>query len=91
MTVCFRELHSLTTERRRAVTGLHTEYHAIWSTALSEGVATGVFVPTAKVVLKGLLGMYFHSFLWLDPRGVQNAADIGNTFADIVLNTVLKK
>ncbi len=42
-------------------------------------------------VLKGLLGMYFCSFLWLDPRGPRNADDIGNAFADIVLKAVLKK
>jgi AcrR family transcriptional regulator len=90
MTVCFRELHALTTERRRAVTGLHSDYQAIWSAALSDGVTKGVFKPTSSVVLKGLLGMYFYSFLWLTPRGPQNGADIGNAFADVVLNTVRK-
>jgi AcrR family transcriptional regulator len=90
MTVCFRELHALTAERRRAVTGLHSDYQAIWTTALADGVASGVFRPTPSVVLKGMLGMYFYSFLWLDPRGPQNAADIGAAFADVVLNTVVK-
>lgn len=90
MTVCFRELHALTAERRRAVTGLHSDYQAIWSAALADGVTKGVFKPTPSVVLKGLLGMYFYSFLWLTPRGPQNAADIGNSFADVVLNSVRK-
>ena len=66
MTVCFRELHALTDERRRAVTGLHSDYQAIWAMALSDGL------------------------LWLTPRGPQNAADIGNAFADVVLNSVRK-
>ncbi|WP_244513750.1 TetR/AcrR family transcriptional regulator [Devosia insulae] len=90
MTVCFRELHALTDERRRAVTGLHSDYQAIWAMALADGLTKGVFKPTPSVVLKGLLGMYFYSFLWLTPRGPQNAADIGNAFADVVLNSVRK-
>lgn len=87
MTVCFRELHALTAERRRAVTGLHSDYQAIWAQALSDGHAQGKFVEVPSVVLKGLLGMYFYSFLWLDPRGPQNAADIGDAFADVVLRS----
>lgn len=88
MTVCFRELHALTDERRRSVTSLHGDYQDIWTRTLADGVATGEFKPTPSVVLKGLLGMYFYSFLWLTPRGPENAAAIGDSFADVVLNSV---
>ncbi|GLQ56196.1 TetR/AcrR family transcriptional regulator [Devosia nitrariae] len=88
MTVCFRELHALTAERRKAVTGLHSDYQAIWSETLAAGVAQGVFRPVPSVVLKGLLGMYFYSFLWLDPRGPQNAVEIGDAFAEVVIKAV---
>ena len=88
MTVCFRELHALTDERRRAVMSLHSDYQAIWSRSLSDGMAKGTFRPIPITVLKGLLGMYFYSFLWLDPRGPQNAADIGDAFAEVVLRAV---
>lgn len=90
MTVCFRELHALTIERRRAVTGLHADYQAIWAAALTDGVIKGVYRPISSVVLKGLLGMYFYSFLWLDPRGPQNAADIGEQFGEVVLKAIRK-
>ncbi|WP_244466921.1 TetR/AcrR family transcriptional regulator [Devosia geojensis] len=88
MTVCFREIHALTAERRRAVLSLHSDYQAIWSQSLSDGLAKGQFRPIPSTVLKGLLGMYFYSFLWLDPRGPQNAADIGDAFAEVVLRAV---
>lgn len=88
MTVCFRELHALTAERRLVVTGLHGAYQGLWASALADGVAKGVFKPTPSVVLKGLLGMYFYSFLWLVPRGAQNAAEIGDHFASVVLKSV---
>ena len=91
MTVCFRELHALTAERRRAVTGLHGDYQGLWSTTIAQGVTKGVFTPTTSVVLKGLLGMYFYSFLWLVPRGPENAAEIGDAFAEVVLNSIRVK
>lgn len=88
MTVCFRELHALTAERRHVVTTLHADYQDIWARTLADGVRTGEFKAIPSVVLKGLLGMYFYSFLWLTPRGSENAAAIGDSFADVVLNTV---
>ena len=91
MTVCFRELHALTAERRRAVTGLHGDYQSLWSATITEGVVKGAFTPTPSVVLKGLLGMYFYSFLWLVPRGPENAAEIGDAFAEVVLKSIRAK
>ena len=56
MTVCFRELHALTIERRRAVTGLHADYQAIWAAAalpiaasVSAADAIGHFACTSPV------------------------------------------
>jgi AcrR family transcriptional regulator len=91
MTVCFRELHALSADRRRSVTVLHADYQAIWGAALADGVAQNKFRPVSSVVLKGLLGMYFYSFLWLDPRGPENAAAIGDSFAEVVLKTVMEE
>jgi AcrR family transcriptional regulator len=88
LTVCFREVHALTNERRAAVLGLHAGYHAVWSATIAEGVKLRVFRPISSVVLKGLLGMYFHSFLWIDPNGPENAEQVGETFAEIVLRTI---
>lgn len=88
MTVCFREVHALTAERRLAVMGLHSDYQAVWASTIADGVERGVFRKISVVELKGLLGMYFYSFLWLDPNGPSSADEIGDAFADIVLRTV---
>ena len=88
MTVCFREVHALTAERRLAVMGLHSDYQAVWATTIADGVKRGVFRKVSVVVLKGLLGMYFYSFLWLDPNGPSSAAQIGDAFADVVLRAI---
>jgi hypothetical protein len=86
--VCFREVHALTGERRRKARGLHVAYQALWSEVLSDGVAKGAFRPVSRVVIKGLLGMYFYSFLWLRPQRSHTPEMIGEAFADVVLNTV---
>jgi hypothetical protein len=35
-----------------------------------------------KIAVKGLLGMYFYSCLWLKPDGLQSPEDIGDVFSD---------
>ena len=69
MTVCFREVNSLTGERHAIISQLHTEYQNIWARAIADGVEAGAFRPVEPVALKGILGMYFYSFLWLNPDG----------------------
>jgi hypothetical protein len=83
--VCFREVHALTGDLQRQVLKLHADYQRIWAAALADGAERGVFRKIPGVTLKGLLGMYFYSFLWLDPQGRQSPEEIGDAFADIVL------
>lgn len=89
LTVCFREIQSLTGERHEKVLGLHAVYERIWANVLKAGAETGPFRPYSKARLKGLLGMYYYSYIWIQP---QNAAMIDETtrsFHDITLRAVL--
>ena len=88
MTVCFRESDCLTGERHASVAQLHAAYRALWAKVCEDGHRTGVFRRMPPVGLKGLLGMYFHSFLWLDPKGQSSADEIADIFADIVLRAL---
>lgn len=85
MTVCFREVDTLSGEHHTNVSRLHAEYEQIWVDAVAAGVATGVFrkIKTEKIAIKGLLGMYFYSFLWLDPNGRHSPGAIGDVFSDL--------
>lgn len=85
LTVCFRESDCLTGERHTAVSRLHTEYQNLWAKVLADGEKDGLFRPLPPVALKGFLGMYFHSFLWLNPKGKNSADEIADVFSDIVL------
>lgn len=88
MTVCFREVDSLTGKRRRVVADMHLEYQRIWEACVEDGAAQGVFRPISVVEVKGLLGIYFYSFLWLDTRGSGRSSDIADKFAGLVLRAL---
>ena len=88
--VCFREVQSLTGSRHREVMCMHAEYQNIWSETIEEGVKKNVFREVDKIAVKGLLGMYFYSCLWLKPDGLQSPDDIGNVFSDLVIRSLSK-
>ncbi len=85
MTVCFREADCLTGQRHRLVSDLHRAYQDIWAATLREGEKKGIFRPLPSVAIKGILGMYVYSFLWLKPGGKQASNDIADVFAKMTL------
>ena len=86
--VCFREVQSLTGSRHHDVMCMHAEYQQIWSKTIEEGVQQNVFREVDKIAVKGLLGMYFYSCLWLKPDGLQSPEDIGDVFSDLVIRSL---
>ncbi|MBA2125188.1 TetR/AcrR family transcriptional regulator [Hyphomicrobium methylovorum] len=85
MTVCFREADCLTGQRHRIVSDLHQAYQDIWMNTFREGEKKGLFRPLPTVAIKGMLGMYFYSFLWLKPSGRRSSREIADIFADMAL------
>lgn len=85
MTVCFREADCLTGQRHRIVSNLHQAYQDIWTNTFREGEKKGIFRPLPNVAIKGILGMYFYSFLWLTPSGKSSSREIADIFADMAL------
>lgn len=69
LTVCFREVQSLTDPRRSEVLEIHSVYERTWRDAMVDGADQGYFRPYDPIVLKGVLGMYFYSYLWMRPDG----------------------
>src|SRR5690606_30295855 len=88
MTVCFREIHELSGEKYRNVHQLHQDYQQLWADTISMGVAHGKFRPIEKVAIKGFMGMFFYSFLWLNPHGAQTGDEIGDIFGDLILHAL---
>ncbi len=88
LTVCFREVHALTGERRRDVMALHAKYEAAWKRVLVDGEREGVFRPYDPIVLKGVLGMYFYSYLWLKPSGRIGPGQVAERFNSMALKAL---
>src|SRR5690606_16610948 len=86
--VCFREVNALTGDKHLIVMRLHAEYQDIWGKVTSDGATSGIFRPISVVALKGLLGMYFYSFLWINPKGKSTPEEIAEVFSDIVLRAL---
>ncbi len=91
MTVCFREVHALGTDRRRDVIQLHVRYRELWERFLDEAVAAGHFRPFSRIELKALLGMYFYSFLWVRDDGTDKIQAIADAFSGIVTTTLSRR
>lgn len=85
LTVCFREINSLTGERKEELRRLHAEYENAWRATMVDGENTGLFVPFSSLRLKGILGMYFYSYIWIKPNGRQSAKQIAEVFNSAAL------
>jgi TetR/AcrR family transcriptional regulator, cholesterol catabolism regulator len=85
MTVCFREVHALSPDKRRDVLRLHGDYYRLWERVANEARDAGVFRAVDSDELKGLLGMYFYSFLWVSSARVGDIEALAAKFAGIVL------
>lgn len=90
LTVCFREVQSLTESRHKEVLDLHAKYEKVWKETYMEGAQKGVFREYDGIILKGLLGMFYYSYLWIRPGGNINMETVANHLNDLSLR-MLKK
>lgn len=91
MTVCFREADCLTGHRHKIVSELHQAYQDVWEATLREGEAKKIFRHLNTMEIKGILGMYFYSFLWLKPGGRRSATEIADSFAEMTVAIAVSK
>lgn len=85
LAVCFREVHSLTEPRHSEVLTLHSRYETVWRDAMVDGAELGEFRPYDPIVLKGMLGMYYYSYLWLRTNGKLTPAHIAERLNELAL------
>ena len=85
MTVCFREVHALSPDRRRDVLRLHGDYFRLWEQVANDGRDAGRLRAIDADELKALLGMYFYSFLWIGPAREGDIESLSHKFAELVM------
>lgn len=88
LTVCFREINSLTEPRHSEVLSLHSRYEKVWRDAMVDGADLGVFRPYDPIVLKGVLGMFFYSYLWMRADGRLSPQHIAGRLNELALRMV---
>ncbi|MCA0205302.1 MAG: TetR/AcrR family transcriptional regulator [Proteobacteria bacterium] len=90
MTVCFREVHALSSEYRRAVLRLHGDYFRLWERVMNEARDAARLRAVDPDELKALLGMYFYAFLWVGPQRAGDIEALAEKFAGLVLRACRK-
>jgi AcrR family transcriptional regulator len=85
LTVFFSDFRALGGERRKAVLRERERFERIYRDLMEEGVRQGAFRPVDPLVVKGILGIFNHSHLWLRPDGKLSPADVADLIADFIL------
>ncbi|MFC0453563.1 TetR/AcrR family transcriptional regulator [Rhodococcus jostii] len=85
-TVFFREYHALTGGRRTRVVAARERYESHWRHAVDQGVRDGVFTPLPPLMIKGVLGMFNYSYLWLTADGARTPEEIADGFLDTLIS-----
>ncbi|MBC2639042.1 MULTISPECIES: TetR/AcrR family transcriptional regulator [unclassified Rhodococcus (in: high G+C Gram-positive bacteria)] len=84
-TVFFREYHALTDERRDRIIAERERYESHWRNAVEQGIRDGQFRALPRLMVKGLLGMFNYSYLWITPDGAESPEQIADEFLDAVI------
>ncbi|MDY7106246.1 MAG: TetR/AcrR family transcriptional regulator [Actinomycetota bacterium] len=88
-TVHYRDFGSLTGERLETVLALRGEYEQIWRDTLRAGIERGRFVaPDVDLTTRGILGMFNHTWLWLEPDGAVDPREIADRYCDLFLTGI---
>ncbi|MGI5158978.1 TetR/AcrR family transcriptional regulator [Microbispora sp. CA-102843] len=85
-TVHYRDFNALTGQRRDTMLDLRKQYEQVWLRALNAGVAKGKFKKSPDpVILKGILGMFNYSYVWLKREAALPPRAVADVFCDTFL------
>lgn len=88
--IFFRSLHALSDERQRQVRAERRRYHEAFRSLILEGQRAGAFRSDvdADLVVDFYFGSVHHLPTWWTPAGALSGADVGSTFADLLLRSL---
>lgn len=90
LTVFFREVNSLSGQRREQIVELREQFENVWLQVLSDGEGEGLFQHGDALTVKAVLGMHNYSYLWIDPDGALAPEEIADRFCDLLLHGLMK-
>ena len=83
--VFFREFELLSADRRAAVLAARDRFESYWEQVLDAGYRSGEFREISKLSVKGILGMFNFSVLWMNPDGPIAPREIAEDFVELIL------
>lgn len=83
-TVFFTDFGALTGDARDEIINARAEYEGYWQKVIFEGIESGEFRPLSAVGVKGVLGMFNYSYLWMRPGGTMTVTEIADEFVDLL-------
>lgn len=86
ITIYFREGHYLNGERQKELQVVRDRWESVWRTCLQQGVDEGVLRSADTIVVKGVLGIFNYSWVWLHADGSLSPDEIADRLADLVLH-----
>jgi AcrR family transcriptional regulator len=84
--VFFREFDGLTGARRSEILRARERYELYWAEVLESGGRDGEFSPVTTLHVKGILGMFNYTYLWIAPNGRLTPEEIAETFIDLLMD-----
>lgn len=85
ITVFFHEYRSLSGKHSAELISIRDKFEALWVQILEEGVEDGIFRPMPPVAVKGILGLFNYSYVWIEPDGKESPEQIADIFCDVAL------
>jgi AcrR family transcriptional regulator len=85
-TVFFRDWTCLTGQRREEILAIRDTFEKHVGSILAEGIKAGTWVDRGPLVIKGILGMFNHAYVWFRPKQRITADELADTFVEILLH-----
>jgi AcrR family transcriptional regulator len=85
LTVYFVEHRALKGKRRTGSIAERDRFEQTWLKLLEQGYEAGAFKTADPLAVKGILGTFNYSYLWLQPDGEKSPEEIADFFADMLL------
>jgi AcrR family transcriptional regulator len=84
--VFFHEYRSLSKQHSAELMKIRDRFEDVWKRILDEGAEQGMLKPTHPVMVKGILGLFNYSYIWLRPGGGLAPEAIADMFCDLALD-----
>ncbi len=91
LTIFIRDTHALTPEQKEIIRAGRRRYRDLYDKILRQGIAEGVFREVdTRLVSLALFGMGNSIYQWYQADGRRGTEEIGQAFADMLVNGIRK-